>query len=117
MGDLAKDGDDMIGVQVEETALKYGGAAWVLQNTPNNDGNYIINGEVQCWQPGATKGRDKYGVHWSTGDQEWLKLSQVRRLISGNLPAADTARSSSVRLLTAVFCCRQNHPLDRGGRY
>ena len=74
----------------------------------------IVEGKVTHWKQDATTGRDKYIVEWEGGRQENLRLAQVRRLIQSNPGTTVTALPSSVRLLTAAFCCSENHRLRRG---
>ena len=105
MGDQDNECGDFLGVKMQETALAYGGAAWVFSHVPGNDGAALIEGKIIGIQRGCTKGRDRYCVQWETGHTEKLKLDQVRRLIPDNQGTAVTALPSSVRLLTAASCC------------
>ena len=41
MGDQDKECGVSLGVKVQETALAYGGAAWVFENVPAGDGKII----------------------------------------------------------------------------
>ena len=113
MADMAKEFGDLVGVRVQETALAYGGAAWVFENVADGDGDYIIDGKIIGYKQGATIGRDKYVVMWETGHHEKLKLDQVRRLIPANPGTPDPTRPSSVRLLTAVTPLLQKVPPKR----
>ena len=88
-----------------------------MKNYGEDADTAIVEGKVTHWEQDATTGRDKYIVEWEGGRQENLKLAQVRRLIQSNLGTTVTALPSSVRLLTAAFCCSENHRLRRGGRY
>ena len=103
----------MCGVKCQETALAYGGAAWVHENVADGDGSQILEGSVIATKQGITVGRDRFLVLWETGDKEWLKLDQVRRLIPANQGTPDPTLPSSVRLLTAVTPLLQQLPLPR----
>lgn len=85
-----------------------------MKNYGEDADTAIVEGKVTHWKQDATTGRDKYIVEWEGGRQENLKLAQVRRLIQSNLGTTVTALPSSVRLLTAAFCCSENHHRRRG---
>lgn len=110
---MEKQGGDMCGVKVQETALAYGGAAWVHENVADGDGSQILEGTVIGTKQGTTVGRDRFLVLWETGHKEWLKLAQVRQLIPANQGKPDPTLPSSVRLLTAVTPLLQQLPLPR----
>ena len=116
MGDQEKMCGDLLGVKVQETALEFGGPAWVFENVHEGDGGHIIEGKIIDWAQGRTKGRDRYCVQWETGHNEKLKLDQVRRPLPANEGTVITALPSSVRLLTAASCCSWNHLPARGGQ-
>ena len=117
MGDQDEERPDLLGMRVQETALEYGGPAWVFANVPGGNGDYLIEGSIIGIARGSTKGRDRYCVKWETGHSEKLKLDQVRRLMPANQGTAVTALPSSVRVLTAASCCSWNRLPARGGQY
>ena len=116
MGDQDEGRPDLLGVKVQETALAYGGAAWVFSHVPGNDDDHLIEGKIIGIQRGSTKGRDRYCVQWETGQVEKLKLDQVRRLISANQGTAVTVLPSSVRLRTNHCLLLQLEPPPRPRR-
>lgn len=107
----------MCGVQVQGTDLKDGGAARATKNYRQDVDTANVPGRITVFKQGPRVAYDEYIVEWGDGSQERLKLEQVHRLIRNNTGPSVTALPSSVRLLTADFCCSGNHRLRRGGRY
>ena len=73
MGDQDDERPDLLGVKVQETALAYGGPAWVFSHVPGNDEDHLLEGKIIGIVRGSTKGRDRYCVQWETGHTERLK--------------------------------------------
>ena len=109
MGDQEKTCGELVGVKVNEMAVKCGGRQWALKTYGEHAETAIVVGEIISWQQGTRAAFDKYIVEWDDGDEEVVTLDQVRRIMQNNPGTAVTALPSSVRLLTAASCCSWNH--------
>jgi hypothetical protein len=115
MGDQEETCGELVGVKVNEMAVKCGGRQWALKTYGEHAETAIVVGEIINWQQGTRAAFDKYIVEWDDGDEEVVTLDQVRRIMQTNPGTAVTALPSSVRLLTAASCCSWNHLPARGG--
>ena len=104
MGDQEKACGELVGVKVNEMAVKCGGRQWALKTYGEHAETAIVVGEIISWQQGARAAFDKYIVEWDDGDEEVVALDQVRRIMQNNPGTAATALPSSVNLLTAASC-------------
>jgi len=73
MGDQDNECGDLLAVKVQETALEFGGPAWVSENVHEGDGGHIIEGKIIGWAPGRTRGGPRAAM------DRWWTTKEVRQ--------------------------------------
>ena len=81
MADEEPPGPSGVGLEVEQSARSYGGAAWALQNFGDDWDTSSVTGRVIGYYQGRSIGFDRYIVERSSGEVERMKWRQILPLL------------------------------------